>query len=192
MKTKLARNLLMSFCATLLLTACQNAPNVADQVRIAQNKLENKADNATLFCSGANKCEFERINEVTVIDPQSHRISQQALDRGFVRLHGSVFSRNQEVYLSVPAQQYEVVIRFYPISLDRAETVHIIHSFKPQRSYTLKMYRDRTHHSSGSLLNVSVPEPLCVELQEEKKTIRSFCRPYDVSTGLGEFVEKKI
>ena len=44
----------------------------------------------------------------------------------------------------------------------------------------------------NQVANVSVPEPLCVELQEEKKTIRSFCRPYDVSTGLGEFVEKKI
>ena len=192
MKRRLARSILLCLGAATTLTACQNAPNVVDQVRIAPNSLVYKADNATLYCGGVAHCEFERINEVTVIDPQSHRISQQALDRGFVRLHGSVFSRNQDVYLSVPAQQYEVVIRFYPISLDRAETVHIIHSFKPQRSYTFKMYRDRTHHSSGSLLNVSVPEPLCVELQEEKKTIRSFCRPYDVSTGLGEFVEKKI
>ena len=36
------------------------------------------------------------------------------------------------------------------------------------------------------------PEPLCVDLLQEQRTIRRFCRPFDVSTGLGEFVEKKI
>ena len=106
-------------------------------------------------------------------------------------MHGSVFSRKQQVYLSIPAKQYEVVIRFYPISPDRAEMFHVIHEFKPNQSYTFKMYRDREKRS-GSLLNVSAPEPLCVDLQPEQHTIRRFCRPYDVVTGLGEFVEKKI
>ena len=191
MKRRLAYSILLCLGAATTLTACQNAPNVVDQVRIAQNTLESKADNTTLYCSGVENCEFERIGDIAVIDAKSHRISQQAMERGIVRLHGSVFSRKQQVYLSIPAKQYEVVIRFYPISLDRAEMFHVIHEFKPNQSYTFKMYRDRAYRS-GSLLNVSAPEPLCVDLQQEQHTIRRFCRPYDVSTGLGEFVEKKI
>ena len=148
-------------------------------------------NNETLYCSGVENCEFERINDIVVMDAKSHRISRQAMEHGIIRLDGSVFSRKQQVYLSIPAKQYEVVIRFYPISPDRAEIFHVIHEFKPNQSYTFKMYRDRAYRS-GSLLNVSIPEPLCVDLQQEQHTIRRFCRPYDVSTGLGEFVEKKI
>ena len=191
MKRRLAYSILLCLGAATTLTACQNAPNVVDQVRIVQNTLESKADNTTLYCSGVENCEFERIGDIAVIDAKSHRISQQAMERGIVRLHGSVFSRKQQVYLSIPAKQYEVVIRFYPISPDRAEIFHVIHEFKPHQRYTFKMYRDREKRS-GSLLNVSAPEPLCVDLQQEQHTIRRFCRPYDVVTGVGEFVEKKI
>lgn len=191
MKRRLAYSILLCLGLATTLTACQNAPTVVDQVRITQTTLENKVNNATLYCSGVENCEFERIGDIAVIDAKSHRISQQAMERGIVRLHGSVFSRKQQVYLSIPAKQYEVVIRFYPISPDRAEIFHVIHEFKPNQSYTFKMYRDREKRS-GSLLNVSAPEPLCVDLQQEQHTIRRFCRPYDVVTGVGEFVEKKI
>ena len=191
MKRRLAYSILLCLGLATTLTACQNAPTVVDQVRIAQNTLENKVNNATLYCSGTESCEFERINDIVVMDAKSHRISRQAMEHGIIRLDGSVFSRKQQVYLSIPAKQYEVVIRFYPISLDRAEIFHVIHEFKSHQRYTFKMYRDREKRS-GSLLNVSAPEPLCVDLQQEQHTIRRFCRPYDVSTGLGEFVEKKI
>lgn len=191
MRRILARNILLCLSVGTILAGCQNRPNMVDQVRIAQNTLEQKANNATLHCSGVENCEFARIGDIEVINATSHRISRQAMERGIVRLQGSVFSRKQQVYLSVPAKQYEIVIRFYPISLDRAETFHVIHEFKPSVRYTFKMYRDRTPRS-GSLLNVSVPEPLCVDLQQEQRTIRRFCRSYDVSKGLGEFIEKKI
>ena len=191
MKRRLAYSILLCLGLSTILTACQNAPTVVDQVRIAQTTLENKVNNATLYCSGTESCEFERINDIVVMDAKSHRISRQAMEHGIIRLDGSVFSRKQQIYLSIPAKQYEVVIRFYPISPDRAEMFHVIHEFKPNQSYTFKMYRDREKRS-GSLLNVSAPEPLCVDLQQEQHTIRRFCRPYDVSTGLGEFVEKKI
>ena len=191
MKRKFARSSLLCLFVGTTLTACQNAPNVVDQVRIAQNALEDKAENATLYCSGVENCEFERINDIVVMDAKSHRISRQAMEHGIISLDGSVFSRKQQIYLSIPAKQYEVVIRFYPISPDRAEIFHVIHEFKPHQRYTFKMYRDREKRS-GSLLNVSAPEPLCVDLQQEQHTIRRFCRPYDVVTGVGEFVEKKI
>ena len=41
------------------------------------------------------------------------------------------------------------------------------------------------------LLNVSVPDPLCVDLEQDGHVIRRFCRPFDVTTGLGEFLEQK-
>ncbi|RLZ08408.1 hypothetical protein EAH57_08885 [Acinetobacter sp. 2JN-4] len=191
MRRILARNILLCLCVGTTLTACQNTQNVVDQVRIAQNTLEQRANNATLYCSGVENCEFARIDDTEVINATSHRISREAMERGIVRLQGSVFSRKQQVYLSVPAKEYEVVIRFYPISLDRAETFHVIHEFKPYLNYTFKMYRDRPK-GSGSLLNVSAPDPLCVDLQQEQRTIRRFCRSYDVRNGLGEFVEKKV
>ncbi len=52
------------------------------------------------------------------------------------------------------------------------------------------MYRDKSNRS-GSLLNVSVPDPLCVDLEQDGHVIRRFCRPFDVTTGLGEFLEQK-
>lgn len=54
------------------------------------------------------------------------------------------------------------------------------------------MYRDRSKHTGGSLLNVSAPEPLCVAMEEGQRTIRRFCRPFNAVTGLGEFVEQKV
>lgn len=190
MKTTLVRSVLLCLCVGVL-SACQHNPTVVEQARVVHDPLEEKTDNAIVYCSGVENCEFERINEIELVNAQTHRISQRAMESGFVRLHGSVFGRKQQIYLSVPAAQYEMVIRFYPISMERAETFHVIHAFKPKTHYTFKMYRERAHRS-GSLINVSVPEPLCVDLQEEQHTVRRFCRPYDVTTGLGEFVEKKI
>ncbi len=68
MKTKFARSILLCLSVGTTLTACQNTTTVVDQVRIAQNTLEDKANNATLYCSGVDNCEFERINDIGVID----------------------------------------------------------------------------------------------------------------------------
>ena len=60
-----------------------------------------------------------------------------------------------------------------------------------KQKYTFRMYRDRSR-TKGSLLNVSAPDPLCVDLVQNNTTIRRFCKPYNVLNGLGEFVEQKI
>lgn len=174
-----------------ILAGCQSTNHVVDTLRIKQAET-GLSSNATIYCTGAKQCEFERINSTIIVDPQNHRVTDQALHQGLVRLQGSVFSPANSMYLSVPAQQYELVIRFYPISPDRAETFHVIHQFRANQRYTFKMYRDRSKHTGGSLLNVSAPEPLCVELEQESHPIRRFCRPFDAVTGLGEFVEQRI
>jgi hypothetical protein len=53
------------------------------------------------------------------------------------------------------------------------------------------MFRARSRHQ-GSLLNMSAPDPLCVDLKQNQRTIRRFCKPYNVLNGLGEFVEQKL
>ena len=108
-----------------------------DTVRIKQAEQEN-LQNAATYCSGAKSCEFERLNDITVVDAQTRRISNQAIHQGIVRLQGSVLSQTNSLYLSVPAKQYEVVIRFYPISPDRAETFHVIHQFNANHRIHLK------------------------------------------------------
>ncbi len=73
---------------------------------------------------------------------------------------------------------------------DKAETLHVFHRFQANNRYSLKMFRDRSARSS-SLLNASAPDPLCVDLVQEQKTIRRFCKPYNAVTGIAEFVRKE-
>lgn len=170
------------------LSACQSI----DTVRIKHVKeTESSKTNALIYCAGTANCEFERLNKIQIIDAAQRRVNSAAVESGILRLQANSLSQPNALYLSIPPGQHEVVIRFYPISRDRAEILHVFHQFKPKQRYIFKMYRER-NKQQGSLLNVSAPEPLCVDLLQEHKTIRRFCRPYNALTGLGEFVEKKI
>ena len=169
------------------LSACQSM----DKMRIKQiEKTAADKSNALLFCTGTEQCEFERFNIIPIVDAQSHRVNSLAIKAKIVRMQDQSLNEANPLFLSIPAGQHEVVIRFYPISKDRAETLHVIHNFSAQKRYTFKMYRERLKHK-GSLLDGSAPDPLCVDLQQEQKTIRRFCKPYNVLNGLGEFVEQK-
>ncbi|MGE8653698.1 MAG: hypothetical protein ACN6NV_08130 [Acinetobacter gandensis] len=170
------------------LGACQTI----DTARIKNVKeTESTKNNAVIRCVGRATCEFERFDKLMVVDSSNHRVQRAAIKAGIVRLNGHSLSDPNALYLSVPPGQHEVVIRFYPISTDKAESLHVIHNFRAKQQYSFKMFRDRSKQK-GSLLAVSAPDPLCVDLTQEKKTIRRFCRPYNVLTGLGEFVEKKL
>lgn len=174
--------------AVSLLVACQSF----DAARIKQIKeTEQSQANALIFCQGTHICEFERIDRIQIVDEQAKRVSKEAIQHKVVRLNGYSISSPQALYLSVPAAQHEVAIRFYPISKEKAEKLIIIHDFKKNQRYVFQMYRHRAV-SGGSLLKVSAPEPLCVDLKEGQKLIRRFCKPYDAQNGLGEFVEQKL
>lgn len=169
------------------LAGCQSI----DTAKIKYVKETDQSElNALIYCTGTDDCEFERFNKTPIIDSDSFRLDKQAVHEGIVRLQMPSLNHSNALYLSVPAGVHEVVVRFYPISKDKAETINIIHKFNPKTKYTLKMFRSRSNNK-GSLLNVSAPEPLCVDLKQEQRTIRRFCKPYNVLTGLGEFVEKK-
>ncbi len=169
----------------LSLAACQSMD--ASRIKNAQNV----KNNAAVYCAGTENCEFERYDQIRIIDAESKRLDRDAVHSGILRMHTESLRNPNALYLSVPPGLHEVVIRFYPISEDKAERLHVIHHFHADQRYVFKMYRQRVKQQ-GSLLNVSAPDPLCVDLMQDQKTIRRFCKPYNVLNGLGEFVEKKL
>lgn len=171
------------------LTACQSV-SITSLVKNVKETPKTEL-NALIYCSGTQNCEFERLNQVEIVNEKTQRLSKKAVEDGIVRLQRQSLKDANALYLSVPEGVHEVVIRFYPISRDKAETLHVIQKFNSKYRYTFQMYRDRSQNKA-SLLNVSAPDPLCVDLKREQKTIRRFCKPYNVLNGLGEFVEQKL
>ncbi len=178
----------MVLSAVIALSACQ----MVDTAQIKHVPLsQDDPKNAFIYCSGTAHCEFERLNAIQIMDSEQGKVYRQAVKANILRLQDSKTDANSPLYLSVRPGQHEVVIRFYPVSKNKAEKLHLIHRFNSKISYTLHMYRQRSS-GSGSLLNTSAPDPLCVDLKQAKKTIRRFCKPYNALTGLGEFVEQKL
>ena len=187
MINKIHRFAVYAICG-ILFSACQTI-DISRVKNMKQPKKEQAL--ASIYCAGTPSCEFDRIDNIALIDEKSHRVNKAALKQGLVRWHAAHFKKVNNLYLSVPADLHEVVIRFYPISQEKAEVIHVIHRFMPNQRYVFKMYRERNKHT-GSLLKVSAPEPLCVDLLQDAQVIRRFCRPYNAMTGLGEFIEKKL
>ena len=176
---------------SILLSACQSTHFALDRLMIQQvEKRPYAENNVSLYCAGAKSCEFHRIDQIEIVNDQSKRVNPDAIRKGYVHLTGNARDQSN-LYLTIPAKQHEVVVRFYPISNKHAEIFHFIHQFKPNKSYILTMYR-KQGRKSGSLLSVSAPAPLCVDVSESNKLVRRFCRPHDAATGLSEFVEEKI
>lgn len=186
MTKKLACSLLIVL-VTSVLGACQMIDAVKGQ---PDSKNDVNQNTVQIYCSGTESCEFGRLDDLIVVNEKTQRVNSEAVKRGWAKYTQSVELKKQ-LYLYVPAKQHELVIRFYPISQQHAEVFHVIHKFKANQTYTFKMYRDRTQNS-GSLLNVSAPPPLCVDLLQKTRVIRRFCRPYDVVTGVSEYIEQKI
>ena len=177
--------------SSLFLSACQSTQMI-DMVRINQAGVKHKSLNTvSIYCLGAEHCEFARLNELVITEEHAERANRKAINKGYLKLTGEPLDQNG-VFLTIPPQQYEVVIRFYPITKQHAEVFHVIHDFKANQKYTFKMYRQRIRQSSDSLLSVSAPTPLCVDMIQELRTIRRFCRPHNAVTGVSEFVEQKI
>lgn len=169
------------------LTACQSVKVIQVQ-NIKESESTQK--NARIYCAGTENCHFERLDQ-TVIMKEISVLDREAIKAGVVRMQANSLKDPNPIYLSVEPGQHELVISFYPISTDKAERLHVIHAFKPHTAYTFYMFRDR-RKQKASLLDASVPNPLCVDLKVERKTIRRFCKPYNVLNGLGEFAEKKL
>lgn len=170
------------------LSACHNLPS-SQTTNLTASSLSQEV--AHLSCTGVSYCQFERIDDIQLINPDNDWLTMQALRTGMIKLKSSNIKQGKVVFdLTISAQQHEISVKFYPISEYRAEKFTIIHKFQAGQHYQLVMYRQRIQHES--LLEVSAPDPLCVDLQQGGTTIRSFCRTHDAMTGFGEFVEQQL
>jgi hypothetical protein len=186
--TEYVTRLLSLGVLSILISACQSV----DTLKLKQLKQPTNAEKIVrIYCTGTPDCEFSRLDKTQILDANSGRVTQQAMQQKLVRLQTKHVKDANSLYLTVPAGQHELIIRFYPITKDKAETFHVFHNFKAGQKYTAYMYRKRINRAT-SLLNASTPDPLCVDLKQAEKTIRRFCKPYNAETGIAEFVEQKI
>jgi hypothetical protein len=177
----------LGLCFVVSMSGCQGFDS---QVRQKSQQIQPK-NHAALYCLGVASCVFERMDNTIIVNAESGQINPAAIDQGLLRLRVKQRSKLNTQALLVPRGSHELVIRFYPISRDRAETFHLIHNFEAAEHYQFLMYRKRAN-TQHNLLDASAPAPLCVDVQQNRKTIRRFCKPFDAATGIAEFVEQKI
>lgn len=170
------------------LSACHSLPssNTANFTTT-----EHSEQTAHLSCTGVSYCQFERIDNIQLVNLDNDWLTMQALRTGMIKLKDTNIKKGKVAFdLTVSAQQHEISVKFYPVSEYRAEKFTIIHKFQAGQHYQLVMYRQRIQHES--LLEVSTPDPLCIDLQQGETTIRRFCRTHDAVTGFGEFIEQNL
>ncbi len=201
---------LMSLALLLLgssLAGCQLMPNpeAKAQPRLSAHTLsvlESPLPKGliSLHCTGDITCEFGKLNNTVLVNEGSKEPTKEAISAALMRfesvLPAQPLNAGQQpaskYFVAMPPGKHEVKMRFYPITPTRAENFTLIHHFVQGKSYQLSMFRHRDTSGSTSVLNMATPEPLCVQLFENKKVIRKFCRPFDPTTGLGEFIEQRV
>ncbi len=146
---------------------------------------------ATVHCSGGLQCRFTALNEIGLLDLQTGEPTEAAQKAAVLRYESMREQPHALYHLAVAEGLHEVRLQFYPVTLARAEQFTLIHQFKAGREYQLNLFRDR-QTAPSSLLAMAAPDPLCVNLTENQRVIRRFCRPFDPETGLGEFIETKL
>lgn len=181
-----------------VMTGCQLLPNKANVSNQAVDlRMPLGAGNTSklveLHCSGGVACEFARVNNIDIIDPVTRQPVEDVLKTSMIRYEKEAITElnHAQYYIAMKPGQSEVSVRFYPVTMDRAEHFTLIHNFRADKKYQVKLFRQR-NATSGSLLSIATPGALCVDLLENDKVNRRFCRPFDPLTGLGEFLEQHI
>lgn len=174
------------------------------------------AGEVNIVCAGTYHCEITQIDQTLLIAPNSHKpvnpslvaklnqerlaakqvasqapmsplINQKSVK--IVPLSASSIKGLTNYYARVKPAKREVHISFYPENnLDYVERFAIIHDFMQPGTYQLRAYRKKSPQETGSLLDTASPEPLCVDLLQGSKVVRSFCKQLDTKRQ-GEFVE---
>src|SRR5690606_12920344 len=103
---------------SVLMTGCQSIDTM--KLKHAKENAESK-NNALIYCKGTSDCQFERLNQTIIVNNDNGRLSNEARKQKLVRLQAKNLSQANPIYLSVPAGQHELVVRFYPISKDKAD-----------------------------------------------------------------------
>ena len=176
MKKFMQMSLLCSMSIAMM--ACQS---------LMTQPIQLEASEVSLSCEGT-PCHFLRVNDVHIYDEQQADVFERARQAGVVKLTGHRWQAKREMFLTLASGSHEVVVEVYPVSPLKAEAFHLIHHFEADQRYRLVFYRlARETQTVKSLLDASVPMPLCVDLKQNDKTLRRFCRHVDVVTGFGEF-----
>lgn len=139
-------------------------------------------------CEGGVGCTFIRVDGLEVDQYRAHQ-TINASGVGYQDQGQEAVNLRQQVWLSEGV--HELKLDFYPMQPDRAEQFKLIHHFKSGQPYRLRQYFLRPTRAA-SVLDQAQPDPLCVDVLQGEQVLRRFCRPHDVSSGLGEFVERKL
>lgn len=187
--------------STVLLLGCGSVPpqpqratalnERAHSLALTIWRVPDQRNLATVHCSGGLRCQFKSLNELVLLDEKSGAPTEAAQKAAVFRYESMPQQSNALYHLAVAEGLHELRLQFYPVTLERAEQFSVIHQFKAGHDYVLHLFRDR-RTAPSSLLAMAAPDPLCVDLSENNRVIRRFCRPFDPETGLGEFVETKL
>ena len=161
----------------------------------------NSAELVQVMCQSEYGCSFSKLDDLSLVERESQVPNPVALRTQVLKPNPSA-SNLGRYYIQFNAGSHEVRTRFYPVTAERPEVFSLIHNFKPNTTYVLKMYRQHDTTGGNSLLNVAMPDPLCIDLVTQERTAqpkampekvsRRFCRPFNPKTGLGEFVEQRV
>ncbi len=146
---------------------------------------------ASVHCSGGIGCQFVSLNNKELLHPQTGEPTEQAKTDAVLRFESSAAKDSSQYFLALTAAPHDIELLFFPISRDRVEKFNLTHRFKAGHRYDLKLYRQE-REQSASLLSLAGPAPLCVDMLDDDKVVRRFCRTYGFQTMTTSFVEQKI
>lgn len=192
----------------------------ADSAKVRAGNIQPVAGEVNISCLGTYHCEIVQIDKTLVIAPDTHEPvspdmlvtmpviegdksaqEQMSIDMApllnnnavkIVPLSKSGMPGLTNYYARVKPAKREVQVNFYPENnVGYVERFAIIHDFVEPGTYQLRAYQKKSSDNSGSLLDTASPEPLCIELSQDKSLQRRFCKQSDAEHQ-GEFVETSI
>ncbi len=208
-KTRFASAVSSVIAMSLLLSSCQlfsgyQQIEKADSADNWSGKIYPVAGETNIACIGTYHCEITRIDKKAVISAETHQPVDTAIiikmpnksdtplfdDKSvkLVPLSASGIAGLTNYYARVKPIKREVQVNFYPENnLGYVERFTVIHEFVAG-TYQLRAYRMQPKQANSSLLANASPNPLCVELIQDGKLERRFCKQADAERQ-GEFVE---
>lgn len=198
-----------SMLSASLLSGCQLISGY-QQIETAENaqswagKINAVKSETNIACLGTYHCEITKIDKILIVSPETHSPVDSTmlaevpslndvstlLDTKSVKivpLAASGIDGLTNYYARVKPIKREVHVNFYPENnLDYVERFAIIHEFV-EGTYQIRGYQMKSNQDSSLLENAS-PNPLCVELVQDGKVARRFCKQSDAESQ-GEFVE---
>ena len=198
---------------SLSLSGCQLLTGY-QQIETAENasawagKIKPVAGEVNLACFGTYHCEITHIDRTPIISPETHEPVNGSMlapipsidevtsllntkSVKIVPLAPSSIKGLTNYYARVKPIKREVHVNFYPEnSLGYVERFAIIHEFV-DATYQIRAYQDKSSQDAGSLLDKASPKPLCVELVEDGKVVRHFCKQTNAEQQ-GEFIEVNL